>query len=171
MNSKIHDAVWIDIQSPTTQPSALAQRNMVGGDIRVLTEPPEASDSCYYETSFAPFAIAGLLNAIEHVLRDEAAVIELDRSDLHLEPKPEMGAVEVRFDLHGVPDHIREYEPDLVDREAFVVEAYRVGSRWHEEAHEINPDLENVDWFRDVQRALAEAETALEKAGIDNTDG
>lgn len=166
----LYEDVWIEVQSPTIQRSALDPGNMVGGDIRVLTEPPEASDSCYYETSFAPFAIGGLLNAIERVLHDEAAVIELDRSDLHLEPKPEMGAVEVRFDLHGVPDDIREYEPDLVDREAFVVEAYRVGSRWHDEAHEINPDLENVDWFRDVQRALADAEAALERAGFYSRD-
>lgn len=163
----VHEAVWIDLQSPATQRSALAWGDMVGADLRVLIEPPSASDSCHYETSFAPFVIAGLLEAIEWVFRDEATVIELDRSDLHLEPRPELDAVEVRFDLHDVPDDVRDYEPDLIDRESFVEEAYRAGRRWRDEAYEINPDLDDIDWFQDVQRALADAEAALDREGID----
>jgi len=78
--------------------------------------------------------------------------------------------VKIHVDLHGVPDELREYEPDLIATEAFVREMYRTLANWYEDAYSINPELTATEWFQDFETALRNAEQAMAEADIDSDD-
>jgi len=167
MTNDICESWTLDVTTPKAEREAIESAKVPVGDIRILTEQsPEESDSVYDEDSLFAFNLSNWVNSIVCLLEGESMVIELDRSDLKLTPKEKQNAVEVYVDLRGVPDDVRNHEPDLIEMEAFVREVYRTGASWAEEAKAINPEITNVDWYQDLEAALADARQAMREADI-----
>jgi len=173
MPDKIRETVKLEVTPADEISETLEAGRMPANDIRILSAgSPEESERPYRESSLFGRDLAEFLFGIKALLDDRPTTIELDTSDVRLTPLSEKEAVEVCFDLRGVPDEVRDYEPDIVDRETFVIEIYRVGKQWYEEAFQINPELNDLDWFQRIEQALQEAQTALEEANIDSgTEG
>lgn len=167
MTNEIYESWTLDVTTPEEARNVIKTGSAPAGDIRILTEQsPEESDSVYDEDSLFALNLSNWVNSIVCLLEGESMVIELDISDLKLTPKEEQNAVEVYVDMRGVPDDVRNYEPDLIDVEAFVREVYRTGASWVEEARAINPEITNVEWFQDIESALADARQAMKEADI-----
>ena len=167
MTNEIYESWTLDLTSPEQSRDAIETEFAPTGDIRILTEEsPEESDSVYIEDSLFGVHLPDWMDSISDLLKGESTMIEANVSDIKLTPKEEQNAVEVYVDLRGVPDDVRNYEPDLIEMEAFVQEVYRTGASWAEEAKAINPEITDVDWYQDLETALADAREAMEDAGI-----
>jgi len=167
MGQKIHTKWSLEISTPAETREWLGQGDAPAGDIRLLVdESPSESEKPYIEDSFLGYHLSKLLGETGELLNGNPIELDLDTSTLRFELNDELDAVEIHVDIHGVPDEVRNTEPDLIDKEAFVREIYQTGNSWFENAKEVNPELMDVGWFQDLERSLREAKQAIENTGI-----
>lgn len=161
--------VYLDLPSPSSTAGWLETGSMPAGDIRLLTENiPEESDKPYQECSLLGDVLKELVTGIEAILDGDSISIELDATRIHIVPKPDGECVEVRVEIMGIPDDVRGHEPDVVGRAELVTEIYVTVRSWCDDALAVNPDLDSSEWFQELKAALADAEDALEDAGIED---
>lgn len=167
MGDNSNSDIYLDLPSPSSTAGWLETGSMPAGDIRLLTEKPaEESDKPYQECSLLGEVLKELVAGIERILDGESISIELDATRIHFIPEPDDKYVTVRVEIMGIPDDVRGYEPNVVERDELVTEVYVTVRSWCDEALEVNPELDNSEWFRELKVALADAEDALEAAGI-----
>lgn len=167
MKKNINDSWTFEITSPENRIGAIEEGIPPVGDIRILTEKnTKRGDSPKREDSLFGHNLAKWANSIACLLDGESNIIEIDASDIHIYPKENQDIVKVCVDMHGVPSEARNYEPDYVDTEAFVREVYRTISLWVEDAKAINSDINEAEWFQDIETALANARQAMKESDI-----
>ncbi|MFC7073559.1 hypothetical protein ACFQJ7_08745 [Halovenus rubra] len=168
MTEQIHERVIFEATHPEEMKDWLQNGNMPSTDIRIF--PEKAADSVdrpHSEDSLFGYTLAELSQGIAKLLNDEQVCVELDRTYLRLIPEPEKHAIYVYFDIMDVPEQKVQPTKDLYHRDRFISELYEFCSGWYTKASELNPDLEENEWFQEIGEALAEAEEALERNGFE----
>ncbi|MDS0259044.1 hypothetical protein NDI56_06525 [Haloarcula sp. S1CR25-12] len=161
----------LDVTSPADAAGWLEDGTPPAGDIRILVgDEDDYSEQPYREVSLLDEMMVDLLIGIPALLDGESVHTELDTGDITLTPMDSGTTVEVAETIDGVPDDIRDYEPDRIEMTAFVQEIYQTIRGWHETAIESYPDLKRADWFQNITRGLTDARAAMEAKNIDLPD-
>jgi len=170
MTDEIYRSWEFDVPSAEECKEMLESDLVPPGYVRIFTEESsENSDRLYIDDALFGVHVSEFIETIPAVLNDERRAVRLNTITIHFRRVTDKQAVEVRKDMHDVSDDIVDYEPDLIETEAFVAEMYHTGKSWYDNAKAINPDLVDHDWFQDIEAALENAEAAMEQADIDHS--
>ena len=129
MTEEIYGSWTFDISPPSRSRSRLKSGKMPSARIRVLREEaPRNSDKPYRVDSIFSVHLPDYLNGIPTVLSGDSVAVEIDESIIRFVPRDD-DVVAVTAKVFDVPNELVD-QPNLIERDAFVIELYRAGKSW-----------------------------------------
>lgn len=161
MVTDTHNEFRIQLKHDPEFQELIAKNEMPDGQIKIQAgdEYLVGDETHYVESIMIGLTLVDLLNAVEDAISGTSGDAELLDSGTHIVIEPE-GEDRVAVGKCFTPTAIensneRIFDPIPVPEKAVVSEIIRVAEGWRDDALDINPDIATVDWFDNLQQAIA----------------
>lgn len=133
-----------------------------GISIRVGDEYLLGDENHYVESIMMGLTLVDLSKAAEAATTGATGSIELLDSGTYIVIEPhgeDTVAISKCYSSESVEDE-RIFDPQVVSKAAVVSEIIRIVEQWEDDALKVNPDIATVDWFHNIQQAIADLKPA-----------
>ncbi|NEU59202.1 hypothetical protein [Halorussus sp. MSC15.2] len=162
MVSKIDNKFQIQLKYDPEFEKLIADGKMPDGriKIRVNDEYLIGGEDHYVESIMTGLTLVDLLKAAENTLAGFSGDVELLDSGTYLVIEPhEEGMVTLTkcFSPTAVEDQSeRHFDPFVVTKDDVISEIIRITEEWRDDALDVNPDIETVEWFERLQQSISD---------------
>lgn len=156
-----HNEFRIQLKQDPEFQELIAKSEMPDGQIKIQAgdEYLVGDETHYVESIMIALTLVDLLNAAEDAISGTSGDAELLDSGTHIVIEPEgedRVAVSKCFSPTAIENpNERIFDPILVAEKAVIFELIRVSEAWRDDALGVDPDIATVDWFDNLQQAIA----------------